>query len=117
MIQALFKMKTDSTNPLLDWRQKKLPQTGKIGNFEYAFHGMGVSLEEGDFDADIEFGNEGAFGYFDAWRLICFARNYEEFSELNNQEEISLLLTQLKVAGYIKRDQDCWTDELYRVCD
>ena len=105
----------NSKNPLSLYRNKKIPQEGSIGIYKYEFHGMGVFIENGDFSADIECGDKGRTGVFDAWRIRSFAENFEEYLIFQEENNINKLLPTLEDVGFIVKVSSSSSSKLYQL--
>ena len=114
-ILELFQSILLSTNPLIDFRQNKIKKNGEIGEYRYDFHGLGVFIEGTNIEFDIEFGDEGRFELFDAWRLISYIENFEKYRELNSEPILNELINSLRDEGFLEQIVSKSNSELYQL--
>ncbi|MDL2275966.1 hypothetical protein LJC22_07565 [Desulfosarcina sp. OttesenSCG-928-G10] len=63
-------------NLLRSVRKGEIPKDGMIKTIEYSFHGVGCIVFFDDCFIDFDFGPNGRFDGFDAWRLFDFAKQF-----------------------------------------
>ncbi|MEW5251109.1 DUF6896 domain-containing protein [Microbulbifer sp. 2201CG32-9] len=72
----LFKSKIGDTPPLVAWRNKDIPQKGKLSDdVKYEFHGIGCVLIFPEYEVDFDFGPDNRSDGFDLWRLHLYVSN------------------------------------------
>jgi hypothetical protein len=77
---------TGTDEPLLAARSGGFPRSGVLANGNaYRFHGVGCEVNLGSFSVDFDWGPDGRYGGFDAWRLA-------RFSEQGNAPQSETLL-------------------------
>lgn len=104
-----------SENPLLDYKAGKIPKEGKVGKYNFEFHGMGVFLDFDGLEFDIEFGDKGATEVFDSWRLLSYIQNFDKYQKYCNEEEIQIHLNLLEKKSKIKKFPTISSSNLYQL--
>lgn len=66
---------------------------------EYMFHGIGCAVYFGTTVVDFDFGPNGQFYGFDAWRLSLFARSISQYQQFVDYDRLHQELTSLHQAG------------------
>lgn len=91
-----------------DWVNLDVPGRGKTGDgLQYFKHGFGVAIKFDDGAIDIDFGDNGEYDGFDAWRLFRFATAshfrtpYKDHHEVEVDIKDAEAKGQLRYSGYI----------------
>ena|SRR6266496_1369047 len=92
-----------ATNILSALADGQIPRHGKLEQGSFAFHGVGCRFQLSEGIIDIDFGPNGRFDGFDAWRLMLFAQ--ENSRQLKcpkyTQEQVQRGIDELLKAGEI----------------
>ena len=70
----------------------------------FAFHGIGCRFEIARRTVDVDFGPDGRYDGFDAWRLSLYARSAFEWEHLS-ADQLTAGLAELKSDGLIHEPQ------------
>lgn len=84
------------------WRQPGIPMQGWLDDqktIEYMFHGIGCAVYFGTTVVDFDFGPNGRFDGFDAWRLSLFARSVPQYQQFVDYDRLHQELTSLHQVG------------------
>ncbi len=91
-----------------EWVALRIPQSGMTSDgLIYFKHGYGVAIEYDGGELDIDFGDQGQYDGFDAWRLFSFAMEGKIQTPYKNHREIEADIKdaeskgQLRYSGYI----------------
>lgn len=92
----------------INWALLDIPCRGKTADgLEYYKHGYGVAIKYDGGEIDIDFGSQGEYNGFDAYRLMSFAEEnnipilYDNFRELESDFKDAEKKGQLRYSGYI----------------
>jgi hypothetical protein len=105
---------TGSKNLLADSRSGMFPRKGVLlsPNGTYAFHGIGCRFEVGSRVVDVDFGPDGNFDGFDAWRLHLYANSAFEWNEFT-LDKIETGLAELTTAKIVATSPQALFNHLY----
>nr|WP_324260171.1 hypothetical protein [Cellvibrio fontiphilus] len=91
-----------------EWAASGINQRGELkGRIKYFKHGFGCTVHLPSGSVDFDFGPEGEYNGFDAWRLWGFLQNaklrslFESESELRQEFSQAVERGELKYSGYI----------------
>jgi hypothetical protein len=73
------------------WRQNGISPKGWLDDAQtiaYRFHGIGCCVTFGKVTVDFDFGPEGRFDGFDAWRLSLFAKSVRQYSAFTEHDPL-----------------------------
>ncbi len=93
-----------------------IPQRGFLDEQQvitYSFHGIGCCVEFGTLVVDFDFGPNGRFDGFDAWRLHLFAESMPQYNQFANVDCVQTHLTELFNSGLIRKFDDVVGSHLY----
>lgn len=97
-----------------------IPQRGLLSDarsIRYSFHGMRCCVEYGSVVVDFDFGPNGRFDGFDAWRLHLFAESFPEFSAFADIDLVRTCLSDLDESGTIAKIEGVVGSHLYYFID
>jgi len=86
------------STPLINGlKEKAIPKSGSIGEFEFEVHGVGIRVTSTHLWLNWDFPKDPQNIPFDPWKLWCYTRDhpkkYGEFSDLNHiHSEVKRLL-------------------------
>ena len=108
----LFELKIGSRELLKLWRDKKIPQRGKLTEeISYQLHGNGCMLEYPNTCIDFDFSPDGRTDGFDAWRLYNFAcEKGETYKKFKNLEIIREEIKRKTEQGLIRKSQNPYSN-------
>jgi hypothetical protein len=89
---------TGCAEPLFAVRSARVPRQGVLPGGTYRFHGVGCEVVLGDVTVDFDWGPDGRYGGFDAWRLSHFS---EHRGHPVDDKVIAAKLIELEKAGTI----------------
>lgn len=91
-----------------EWVALDIPQIGSTDSgIEYFKHGYGVKIKDSGRVIDIDFGNNGEYDGFDAWRLFSFSEesnistSYTDHREIEYDIKEAVSAGELIFSGYI----------------
>lgn len=91
-----------------EWAGLDIPYRGKTAvGLEYFKHGYGVAIRYDGGSIDVDFGDEGEYDGFDAWRLFRFAEEskfrtpYVAHSQVEADMKEAEATGELRFSGYI----------------
>jgi hypothetical protein len=74
----------------MHFRSNGIERVGNIGDYSYAFHGIGCRFKFGKLVVDYDYSEDGQTNGFDLWRLSQFGRQYKEFREYISSGKIDI---------------------------
>lgn len=96
-----------SQQPLRDWVSGKVPRHGSVHSSgrvtgKYLFHGIECIVTLGEKTVDLQFGDDGLPGTFDAWRIARYVEDnlFEDDVEL---EDVQQTLDRMEMNGVVER--------------
>lgn len=98
------------------WKQYRIPLSGWLDDahtIKYRFHGIGCCVTFGSVVVDFDFGPNGRFDGFDAWRLSLFAKSVPNHPPFRNDAPLTKDLLELLDAGELIRDGDSLGSHLF----
>ncbi len=86
-----------------DWTGLDIPQRGKTSDgLRYFKHGFGVAIRYDGGEIDVDFGDQGEYDGFDAWRLFRFAEENEVKTPYNDHREIDADIKDAESRGQLR---------------
>lgn len=102
-----FTTRFGTDNMLGAWHRGEVPEQGTLDDryeTRFRFHGCGVHFESTRGEVDFDFGPDGRFDGFDAWRLLIFAQSKpDEYPNLLRLEVVESVLGELVTDGLVHR--------------
>lgn len=93
-----------------------IPREGMLDSqrdITYSFHGIGCCVTFSSLVVDFDFGPQGRFDGFDAWRLYLYADTSSLFTEYANKDLIQASLDSLAKSRKIKKSDATMDKHLY----
>jgi hypothetical protein len=111
IFMSKFYEKFQRRDVLRAWREKIIPQNGRISNeIEYELHGIGCRIYFHDRIVDFDFGPSQRIDGFDVWRLEKYLQSRNDSSLSMTRDELQDGFNKLISMNIIEKkflDQNC----------
>jgi hypothetical protein len=84
-----------------EWSRLDIPQKGSADGLDYFKHGYGVAITCADCIIDVDFGKDGEYNGFDAWRLFQFVEDNRFPVPYQNYQEVDTDIQHAEAAGEV----------------
>ena len=102
------------------WKHYRVPLSGwldDVQTIKYRFHGIGCSVTFGSIVVDFDFGPNGRYDGFDAWRLSLFAKSVPNHLQFRDDAPLHEELLDLLNTGELVRHGISLGSHLFYVPD